>query len=102
MIAGLSKRIASFFVRNEVIKSEDEDVYEYGLQLLLSTVFKVIAMKKIYISCLLLFLLFSFASCGIPHESDAFISSSESTSFATKHDNENTSVYQTSSYKLSW
>lgn len=39
MIAGLSKRIASFFVRNDVIKSEDEDVYEYGLQLLLSTVF---------------------------------------------------------------
>ena len=39
MIARLSKRIASFFVRNEVIKCEDEEVYEYGLQLLLSTVF---------------------------------------------------------------
>lgn len=39
MIARLSKRMASFFVRNEVIKSEDEEVYEYGLQLLLSTVF---------------------------------------------------------------
>ena len=35
MIARLSKRMASFFVCNEVIKSEDEEVYEYGLQLLL-------------------------------------------------------------------
>lgn len=39
MIARLSKKMASFFVRNEVIKSEDEEVYEYGLQLLISTVF---------------------------------------------------------------
>jgi len=39
MIARLSKRMASFFARNNVIKSEDEEVYEYGLQLLLSTVF---------------------------------------------------------------
>lgn len=31
--------MASFFVRNKVIKNEDEEVYEYGLQLLLSTVF---------------------------------------------------------------
>ena len=39
MIARLSKRMASFFASNNVIKSEDEEVYEYGLQLLLSTVF---------------------------------------------------------------
>lgn len=39
MIARLSKRIAPFFVCNEIIKSEDKEVYEYGLQLLLSTVF---------------------------------------------------------------
>ncbi|MBR5514144.1 MAG: accessory gene regulator B family protein [Ruminococcus sp.] len=51
MIARLSKRIASFFVRNEVIKSEDEEVYEYGLQLLLSTVFNgVIALTLAIIS----------------------------------------------------
>lgn len=31
--------MASFFASNNVIKSEDEEVYEYGLQLLLSTVF---------------------------------------------------------------
>ena len=36
MIARLSKRMASFFARNNVIKSEDEEVYEYGLQLLLT------------------------------------------------------------------
>lgn len=41
MIARLSKRMASFFARNNVIKSEDEEVYEYGLQLLLSTVFNL-------------------------------------------------------------
>ena len=39
MIARLSKKMASFFARNNVIKIEDEEVYEYGLQLLLSTVF---------------------------------------------------------------
>lgn len=51
MIARLSKRIASFFVRNEVIKSEDEEVYEYGLQLLLSTVFNgIIALTLAIIS----------------------------------------------------
>ena len=31
MIAGLSKRMASFLVRNQVIKIEDEEVYiEFG------------------------------------------------------------------------
>ncbi len=38
MIARLSKRIASFFVCNRIIQEEDKEVYEYGLQLLLSTV----------------------------------------------------------------
>lgn len=37
MIAQLSKRMASFFVCNKIIEEEDEEVYEYGLQLLLST-----------------------------------------------------------------
>ena len=51
MIARLSKRMASFFVRNDVIKSEDEEVYEYGLQLLLSTVFNgIIALVLAIIS----------------------------------------------------
>lgn len=38
MIAQLSKRLASFFVCNKIIEEEDEEVYDYGLQLLLSTV----------------------------------------------------------------
>lgn len=38
MIAQLSKRLASFFVFRKIIEKEDEEVYEYGLQLLLSTV----------------------------------------------------------------
>ena len=37
MIAQLSKRIASFFVHSKVIESENEQVYEYGLELLIST-----------------------------------------------------------------
>ena len=38
MIAQLSKRLTSFFVCRKIINEEDEAVYEYGLQLLLSTV----------------------------------------------------------------
>ncbi len=38
MIVRLSKRMASFFVRQSIIEKNDEEVYEYGLQLLLSTV----------------------------------------------------------------
>lgn len=38
MIAQLSKRLASFFVYKKIIEKDDEEVYEYGLQLLLSTV----------------------------------------------------------------
>ena len=38
MIVQLSKRMASFFVRRSIIEKNDEEVYEYGLQLLLSTV----------------------------------------------------------------
>lgn len=38
MIAQLSKRIASFFVHSKVIESENEQVYEYGLELLISRV----------------------------------------------------------------
>ena len=37
MIAQLSKRIASFFVHSKVIESENEQVYEYGLELLISS-----------------------------------------------------------------
>lgn len=51
MITRLSKKMASFFARNKVIKSEDEEVYEYGLQLLLSTVFNgIIALVLAIIS----------------------------------------------------
>lgn len=59
-------------------------------------------MKKICIFCSLLFLLFSFASCGIlnesdVHHSDAFIASSEGVSVTTEYDNEKTSAVQSSS-----
>ncbi len=51
MIARLSKRMASFLVCNEIIEDEDQEVYEYGLQLLLSTIFNgVIALAIAIIS----------------------------------------------------
>ena len=42
MIVQLSKRMASFFVRQKIIEKIDEEVYEYGLQLLLSTVLNAV------------------------------------------------------------
>jgi len=42
MISGLAKSIACFFVDNKLIDSEDEEVYAYGAELLLSTVFNLI------------------------------------------------------------
>ncbi len=38
MIARLSKRIAFFFVMRDIISKEDMEVYEYGFQLLISTI----------------------------------------------------------------
>jgi len=34
----MSKKISSFFISNNIIKEEDKEVYEYSLELLLSTV----------------------------------------------------------------
>lgn len=51
MIARLSKRMASFFVCRKIIEKDDEEVYEYGLQLLLSTVLNaVIALFLAFVS----------------------------------------------------
>lgn len=58
MIARLSKRMASFFARNNVIKSEDEEVYEYGLQLLQAGTLAIMIcyrkLKKCWIKTILL------------------------------------------------
>lgn len=42
MISRLAKSSACFFVDNNIIKAEDEEVYSYGMELLLSTVFNFI------------------------------------------------------------
>jgi len=34
----MSKKISSFFISNNIIKEEDKEVYEYSLELLLSTI----------------------------------------------------------------
>lgn len=60
-------------------------------------------MKKICISCLLLFILLSLASCGILHESgahnsDGFMANSESISSTTEYVDEESSTNQISPY----
>lgn len=42
MIARIAKSTACFFVRNNLVDKEDEEVYAYGMELLLSTVFNLI------------------------------------------------------------
>lgn len=42
MITRLAKSTACFFVENKIIESEDEPVYSYGMELLLSTAFNFI------------------------------------------------------------
>lgn len=55
MIAKLSKLMASFFIQNKIIECKDREVYEYSLQLLLSTVFNgIIALVFAVISRTLL------------------------------------------------
>lgn len=42
MIAKLAKSTACFFVKNNLIEKDDEEVYVYGMEILLSTVFNLI------------------------------------------------------------
>lgn len=42
MIAKLAKSTAHFFVEKEIVNSEDEEVYVYGMELLFSTLFNII------------------------------------------------------------
>lgn len=47
MIAQLSEKISSFFIENEIIKSDDREIYEYSFEILLSTVLNFIAVIAI-------------------------------------------------------
>ena len=42
MISKLAKGTARFFVNNKMIEAEDSEVYAYGIELLLSTIFNLI------------------------------------------------------------
>ena len=42
MISKLAKGTACFFVDNKIIEVEDSEVYAYGIELLLSTIFNLI------------------------------------------------------------
>ena len=42
MISKLAKGTACFFVDNKIIEAEDSEVYAYGIELLLSTIFNLI------------------------------------------------------------
>ena len=43
MIASMSQKLSSFFVKSGIIQSEEREVYDYGMQLVLSTVFSFLA-----------------------------------------------------------
>jgi len=43
MLARVSNKLSSFFVKNNVIKSEDKEVYIYSLEILFSTILNFIA-----------------------------------------------------------
>ncbi len=47
IITQMSKRISSYFVLNNIIKEEDREVYDYSLELLLSTVLNFLAVITI-------------------------------------------------------
>lgn len=49
IITRLSKKIASIFVLNSIIKKEDKEVYEYSFELLLSTILNLVAIIVIAI-----------------------------------------------------
>ena len=59
MISRLAKSTACFFVDNKIIEAEDEPIYSYGMELLLSTVFNFIIaitialMTRSFIPCLI-------------------------------------------------
>jgi accessory gene regulator B len=42
MISKLAKGMACFFVDNKIIEAEDSEVYAYGIELLLSTIFNLV------------------------------------------------------------
>lgn len=66
MIHSLAKNIALFFSQNGIIQNEDKDIYEYGLELVLSSainivgIFVMMFISKLYIETLLYFIGFSF------------------------------------------
>ena len=59
MISKLAKSTACFFVENKMIQAEDEPIYSYGMELLLSTVLNFI------LAVLIAFLTKSFIPCLI-------------------------------------
>ncbi len=50
MIARLAKSMACFFVKNELVEAEDEEVYAYGMEILFSTVFNLLIASGIAIA----------------------------------------------------
>lgn len=66
MIHSLAENIALFFSHNGIIKNEDTDIYEYGLELVLSSFINIagiiilMLISKLYIETILYFLGFSF------------------------------------------
>ena len=49
MISAMSKKLASFFVKNKTISEEDQEVYSYSIELLLATIMNVVVLSVLAI-----------------------------------------------------
>jgi accessory gene regulator B len=65
MLNRIVKNIVQFFYENKIIEKDDIEIYEYGLQLLLSSLFEILAVivVSIFIGKLFLTILFLIPFC---------------------------------------
>lgn len=67
MLNRIAVRISHFLIDNSIIKAEDAEIYEYGLELLLATVFETFAVLtvSIFVEKFLFTLLFLISFCAL-------------------------------------
>ena len=67
MLVRIVKRMVQFFYENNVIKKDDMEIYEYGLELLLSSILQIIAVLliSVVVGKLLVTIMFLLAFCTL-------------------------------------
>lgn len=67
MLVRIVKRMVLFFYENNVIKKDDMEIYEYGLELLLSSILQIIAVLliSVVVGKLLVTIMFLLAFCTL-------------------------------------